>query len=78
MNNRKKILRLLTQVRDQLQINQGMTANQFDEAIIKLNQAITEIEAGSITSPQGLLFILGQAFKFLPSIIDILNKYLGG
>ena len=76
MTNYKYVLKLVKQLRNDLQSNQGMTAKQRDQVITKIDYVIAAIETNNVNNSCMLMFI-EKIFKLLPSIIELLTKYFG-
>lgn len=76
MTNYKYVLKLVKQLRNDLQSNQGMTAKRRGQVIKKIDSVITAIETNTVNNSCMLMFI-GKIFKLLPSIIELLTKYFG-
>jgi hypothetical protein len=70
----KHVLKLLVQLRHDLQSNQGMMAKQNDRAIIKLDRIIAIAKTNNI-SDNYVLILMVKVFKLLPSIVDLIKKY---
>ncbi len=79
MINTEKSLALLRQLRDSLENNQGITAEECEKALATLDHAIEALDCsratGKLMKTDKLLVLLGKVFKVLPSIIDLINKH---
>lgn len=79
MNNRIDALLLLKQIREQLQSNHGMEKENLQQALIRLDEGIKELEsrrAGYTDSYDWILNLIAKFVEALPCIIELFNKYL--